>query len=165
MNRVNVAISTLLMAAFTSSAAAQSADIAEQVKACAGVKDQAARLACFDTLGERVLREEPAGRGPKPEKTARPEAEAAASASLEPLPDDLGMSKNVQYVGWITSCRKGASDDWFFFFDNGQVWKEVNGRSRRFKECNFEATITMDGFGYKMRIDGSDRTIRVKRHR
>jgi hypothetical protein len=165
MTRSNAAIFILLTTVFTSSGAAQSVDTVEELKACARMTDSDARLACFDNLGERVLREEPADTTPTQEKTTRPEPETATTTNAESLPDELGRSKTTEYVGLITSCKQDGRGDWYFFFDNGQVWKEVNKRSRRFKECNFNATITEDGFGYKMRIDGSDRTIRVRRHR
>jgi len=167
MIRSNTAIFILLITVFTSSGVAQSVDTVEELKVCAKMADHDARLACFDDLGERVLREEqnPADIKPTQEKVAQPEAVAATPTNAQPLPDDLGNPKAVEYVGLITSCKKGRSGTWFFFFDNGQVWKDVNSRKLRFKECNFNATITRDAFGYKMRIDGEDRTIRVRRNR
>ena len=153
------------MTAFASPGAAQSVDAIEELRICAGLADQEARLACFDDLSERVLQEETADKSPTQEKTVRPEAETATPRVAQPLPDELGNAAEIEYVGLITSCKKGHYGDWFFFFDNGQVWKEVKKRNRRFKECNFNVTITKDAFGYKMRIEGEDRTIRVRRHR
>lgn len=165
MTQSNTAIFILLITVFASSGAAQSLDAAEELKVCARMTDEDARFACFDNLGERVLREESADREPAPEKMAQPEAITATATDVQPLPDDLGNPKNVQYGGLITSCKKGYYGNWFFFFDNGQVWKEVNNRNLRFKECNFIATITKDAFGYKMQIDGREKAIRVKRNR
>lgn len=164
MTRSNTAIPVFLLAMFTSSGVAQSVDPVEELRICAAITDQNARLVCFDNLGERVLREEPADRNPA-QQEVRAESETETATNVEPLPDDLGSSKNVQYVGLITSCERGHYGDWFFIFDNGQVWKDVNNRRLRFKECNFKATITKDAFGYKMQIDGMDATIRVKRSR
>ena len=89
-----------------------------------------------------------------------------SATNAEPLPDDFGVSgpKTTEYRGVVTSCRQGHYGDWYFVFDNGQVWKEVNRRNRRFKECDFDVTIAKDSFGYKMRIESLDKTIRVKRH-
>ena len=165
MTRSNTTIFILLITVFTSSGVAQSADTVEELEVCAKMTDQDARLACFDNLGERVLREESADKKSTQEKMAQPEAETATATNAQPLPDDLGKAKNIQYVGLITSCKKGYYGDWYFIFDNGQVWKDVNNRDLRFKECNFNATITKDAFGYKMRIDGVEKTIRVKRNR
>ena len=189
MTQSNTAIFILLITVFASSGVAQSLDAVEELKVCATMTDQDARFACLDNLGERVLREESADREPAPEKMAepeaitatareesadrepapekmaQPEAVTATATDVQPLPDDLGNPKNVQYGGLITSCKKGYYGNWFFVFDNGQVWKEVNNRNLRFKECNFNATITKDAFGYKMQIDGREKAIRVKRNR
>lgn len=165
MTRSKTAIFILLITVFTSSGVAQSADTIEELKVCARLTDRDARLACFDNLGERVLREEPAEKKPTQGKLAQPEAVTTTATDTQPLPDDYGESKTIQYSGLITSCKKGQSGNWYFFFDNGQVWKEVNKRNLRFKECNFNATITKGMLGYKMRIDDVDKTIRVRRNR
>ena len=164
MTRSNTSIFILLITVFTSSGIAQSVDPVEELKACAKMTDRDARIACFDNLGERVLREESADKKPTQEEVAQPEAVTATASNVQPLPDDLGKSSGINYSGLITSCKKGYYGNWYFFFDNGQVWKEVNTRNLRFKECNFNATITKDAFGYKMQIDGVDKTIRVRRN-
>jgi hypothetical protein len=165
MTRSIAAIFIILITVFTSSGVAQPVDTVEELKVCARMTDQEARLACFDNLGERVLREEPAAEKPTQDQMPRPEAVTATETNAQPLPDDYGSSKSIQYSGLITSCKKGHYGNWYFIFDNGQVWKEVNKRNLRFKECNFNATITRDAFGYKMRIDGVEKTIRVRRNR
>ena len=165
MTRSNTAIFILLITVFTSSGIAQSVDPVEELKACAKMTDRNARFACFDNLGERVLREEPADKKPTQEKMAQPEAVTATATNAQPLPNDFGSSKSIQYNGLITSCKKGHYGGWYFIFDNGQVWKEANNRNLRFKECNFNATITRDSFGYKIQIDDVEKTIRVRRIR
>jgi len=165
MTRSNTAIFIFVIAMFASSGFAQSMDTIEELKVCARVTDQDARLACFDKLGKRVLREESADNGPMQEERVQPEAATEAGTIVMPLPDELGSSKTVQFVGLITSCKKGQYGDWYFIFDNDQVWKNTNSRNLRFKACHFNATITRDAFGYKMRIEGEEGTIRVKRIR
>jgi hypothetical protein len=140
-------------------------DPVEELKACAKMTDRDARLACFDNLGERMLREESADKKPTRENVAQPEAVTSTATNAQPLPDELGISRDIQYIGLITSCKKGHHGDWYFIFDNGQVWKAVNKRNLRFKECNFNVTITKDTFGYKMQIDGVEKTIRIRRNR
>ena len=168
MTRTNAAIFMLLTMVYTHAGIAQSADPIEELKACAEMTDRDARLACFDSLGQQALGEQPAASEPKREEVVQPEAAPVETAtSAQPLPDDLGVSepKAIEYSGMVTSCQKGHYGDWYFIFDNGQVWKEVNRRNHRFKECNFNVTIAKDTFGYKMRIDSLDKTMRVKRHR
>ncbi len=165
---VLTAIATIAM---SMTAVAQDADIVASLKACADVTEQDARLACYDKLGERVLGQETAvvPAAPQevvqPQQEAQPEVVAEAAPRVEPLPDDLGRDENVQYRGVISSCKKGHYGDWYFYFENGQIWKEVSNRSARLRECEFPATITRDTFGYKMRIDGIDKTLRVKRQK
>ena len=165
MTQSITAIFILLITVFASTGVAQSEDIVEELKSCARMTDQDARFACFDNLGERVLREEPADKKPTQEKVAQPEAVTATATDAQPLPDDYGSIKSIKYTGLITSCKQGHYGDWYFIFDNGQVWKEVNKSKLRFKECNFNATITRYAFGYKMQIDGIEKSIRVKRNR
>ena len=194
MTRSSTAIFTLLIMSSTSAGIAQSADPIEELKACARMEDPHARFACLDYLGQRVLGEESAHQEPVQEEVTQPEAETTATApdaqpeaeatatapdaqpeaettatvpDAQPLPDDLGVteSKTVNYSGMITSCRQGHYGNWYFTFDNGQVWKEVTRRNRRFKDCSFNVTITKDGFGYKMHIDSLDTTFRVRRHK
>ena len=167
MTRSNTAIFTLAIMVFASAAIGQSADPVDELEACARMTDRDARFACFDDLGQRILGEESADEGPTQEEVVQPEAVIAQPPTdPEPLPDDLGVSgpRTTEYSGTVTSCKKGHYGDWYFVFDNGQVWKEVNRRNRRFKDCNFNVTITKDSFGYKMQIDGLGKTVRVKRH-
>lgn len=99
------------------------------------------------------------------------EGVAAVMPAAESLPDDLGgreFSKDSELAEnqnreRITSCRKDLRDKWSFYFENGQVWKQVDSRRRRFRDCDFMATITRDTFGYKMQIDGKKERIRVSR--
>ena len=170
MTRSNTAILLLVIAMYTSPGIAQSADPAEELKACAKMTDREARLACLETLGERVLRDESADSTSARQQVAQPEAIPKAT-DTEPLPDDPDVStlgndqesNSTVYSGMITSCRKDAYGYWYFISENGQVWKEVRKRNRKFSECNFNVTITNDIFGYKMRIDTLEKTVRVKR--
>ena len=175
MTRSITAIFILVVAMFAFPGVAISADTIEELKVCAGMTDDDARLACFDKLGERALQESSVAQEPRQEEVVEPVAVAVAVTAaeadgvtetatvIEPLPDDLGGPDNVQYSTVVTSCKEGYYGDLYFVFDNGQVWKHTGSRRLRLKDCNFNATITKDGFGYKMRADGVDGTIRVKR--
>ncbi len=146
---------------------AWSADPIADIRTCAGVTDDDARLACFDELAQRVQHEEP------------PVAPTAAAATEKPeeasLPEHLGgaefeeQSENfeTEHQGTITECQQGRDGRWYFEFSNGQVWKQSNLERQRFRECSMPATISRDGFGYKMAIEvkGKEKTIRVSRVR
>ncbi len=185
MTRARTALSIILIAAVASSVDAQSPGADEELRDCAKVSDRYARLACYDSLSESLLGEQtneevsmqevpmqeaprqeaPRQEAPTQEAVAEPETVVASEPETQPLPDDFGKSdSNVTYSGMITACRQGHYGDWYFVFDNGQVWKETNNRRLRFKECNFKAKISKDGFGYRLTIEGEEKTYRVRRH-
>jgi len=97
---------------------------------------------------------------------------APSQAESSPMPDDLGVEKKKEekpaekksYRGHVRSCGQMSDDRWYFVFDSGQVWKQSGNGKYRFKECDFDVTITKDFFSYKMEIDGG-KTLRVKRER
>jgi nucleoid-associated protein YgaU len=103
-----------------------------------------------------------------------PEPVAAAVATqgpeYAPLTDDIG-AWNIRTANnakrpiraTVTRCFRNARDDYFFHFENGQIWKYKGNRRLRYKECSFDVTITRDGFGYKMQPIGEDRTLRISR--
>ena len=67
--------------------------------------------------------------------------------------------------GKVTKCQQDVNDKWYFYFDNGQVWKQRSNSRLRFPDCDFWVTITEDTFGYKMTIEGEDKQIRIGRIR
>ena len=127
-----------------------------QIANCSAIRKDATRLRCYDSLSAETVKKI----GGEPE--------------LEQLPEDIGGGKfetgprqEELNRGLVVSCKKSLDKKWFFIFDNGQVWKQVNADNRRYnyKGCNFYVTVKKDGFGYKMQIDGKGREIRIKRHK
>lgn len=150
-------------------------DPATELAACARIVDDSERVTCYEELGNRVLANQT--------DTSQADAAAIGTAAVaempEPtteaagLPDDLGGSKFEEAAagegppsqGRVIRCEEGSDNRWFFYFEGGQVWKQNDDRRRRFKDCDFIATIAKDMFGYKMQIDGVDGKIRVNRKR
>ncbi len=179
MKPVQIASSLILALCVTPVPAsqAQSLDPTEAIQTCAAERADEARLACFDNLAQQLRYDEPVADVQAPEAPPEPEpavAPAVTTAATEteapPMPDDLGGSSFEEqetngFIGTITRCEKGHYGNWFFYFENGQIWQEVNIKNHRFKDCNFNATITKDFFGYRMQIEGMDKKIRVKRNR
>lgn len=127
-----------------------------KLQACSTTVANEARLACFDALAKSLVsaKSEPSDR----------------SASL---PENLGGGKfnksetqRLGNQGQVTSCKPSHDGRWFFMFDNGQIWKQVNLDRRRtkYKNCDFSVVIKKDGFGYKMHIESLAKVVRVKRH-
>lgn len=120
--------------------------------------------------------EEPAATAPLAAAAAVTETRVVETVSPEPeserLPDDLGIEKKEEkkpaekqsYRGHVQSCGQMSDNRWYFVFDSGQMWKQSSDGTYRFRECDFDVTITKDFFGYKMKIDGG-KTLRVKRER
>ena len=65
----------------------------------------------------------------------------------------------------VVQCQQDRDGAWYFKFDNGQVWKQVDGTSRRFKDCDFPVVVSKDGFGYKMQVEGEGAKIRISRRK
>ena len=153
-------------------APAWSAEPLSEIKACAEVEDPGARLACFDQLAERLQDEEVAVKA-----ASAAEVNEAVASSNEPaeaaLPEHLGgadfeeQAENFEtrHQGTITRCEQASDGRWYFWFNNGQVWRQSNRERQRFRECNFLATVSRDAFGYKMVVDvnGKQKSTRVSR--
>jgi len=97
-----------------------------------------------------------------------------APAEVVPLSDDVGKSsvkraeapKSQKYSTRVTRCVENKqSGQYYFYFDNGQVWKQSKYRRLRWKECEFDVIVTKGIWGYEMYIPEKDRTIRISRLR
>jgi hypothetical protein len=159
------AVSMFVMCAPALALAQSSADLG----GCSTIEDDAKRVACYDEIagGESTVQEVTTE-----DAVAISGQEAAESEELAPLTDDVGAEglnkketedDDKPVRGRITSCRKDSFGDYFFSFDNGQVWKEKSDNRLYFKECDFSVTISRDFFGYKMQIDGEKGRIRIAR--
>ena len=166
--RKTICISALLLIASLSLASeshGEGLDSLAELKKCARTEGRDARIACYELLGERALSEDVEG------SVAAPAAATASTA--ERLPDDLGGldfakqagAADLAKRGHVESCRKASDSKWFYIFESGQVWKQVDNRRVRHRDCDFYVTITRDGLGYKMQIDGKESKIRVNRRK
>lgn len=158
ISRVSIFIVAILSLFQSLSVSAKSSEpLAVQIKACTILSEGDARLMCFDTLAQELSK-----------------AEINNKEQADTLPESLGgvrFDKNAKKFeinrGRLASCQKSHDGRWFFIFENGQVWKQVNHSQRhnKFKGCNFSVVIKKDGFGYKMHIEELSRVVRVKRHK
>lgn len=99
---------------------------------------------------------------------------AVAVEAPPSLPEEIGggqFDKKAaaavpQERGQVVSCRHDPNYYYSFTFDNGQIWRQIDGRRfRRPRDCEFVAIITKDKFGYKMQVEGDEHKYRVKRIR
>ena len=106
---------------------------------------------------------------PEPVKTA--EAQAEPANTFPKMTDDLGgpefrkrAGKTMPtFAGVVTSCRKDSYGKYYFYFDNDQIWKQSGGARLRYRECQFNVTVTKDFGGYVMRIEGRKGRVRIRR--
>lgn len=159
------------------------ADESEGWRRCASVDSDEERLACYDRESGRAGRSEDATEQPAPapppvatedsittDSGAKTEEKAAATE----MPEDFGAeqvkggeSNEQDRTAWatVTSCEKDGYNKYYFFLDNGQVWKQIDSDRLRVKGCDFRILITRDAFGYKLQIDGKGQRTRVQRVR
>ncbi len=189
-------------------AAAAESSVEEDLKQCAALQDQAARLACYDGIVARMPDAEP----PTPEVTApvleQPSEEAVAAEEVSDADSVVADAEQVSKdaVAAVTeeasdegaaaaeeaAAAKAANDErlatlgqpgeqvevqarvvrctrdsrrryYYFYFENGQIWKQKSDRRLRYKECDFNVTITKDFFGYRMVPEGETGKIRIAR--
>ena len=112
----------------------------------------------------------PAPSSPAPEPVAAPLPEPVPLATrtlddidAETSPEAAREEQELAIRAKVTRCEKDARKKYYFVFENGQVWKQSSDKRLRYKECDFEVTITKDFFGYKMHPDGEKRRIRIAR--
>ena len=160
MPRTGLTISILGTIALTASAEVHAQDSSDMAR-CAELENADARLACYD----EVIGQSSSSR-PNPEAAEKEPTPLTEEVGQEQLDSkDKPHQEPEAFAGRVTDCRQNADGKWYFYFANGQVWKERNSGRQRFKDCDFEATITKDVFGYKMQVDGEGKKIRIGRVR
>jgi len=176
---------SLAMFAGTQTAIAQ-----ESIEDCGSIGNDAERLACYDRVHSQpspapapvpvpVPESEPAPVAPV-EAAAEPVHEVDAPGSVqEPQPKVVALDDEVGSEtldrkgderddeplirGHVRSCKANKNSRFFFFFDNGQVWKQKDNTRIPWRDCDFDVTIEKDFFGYKMTPDGERRRVRIER--
>lgn len=137
---------------------------------CGSIEDDASRLACYDS---QALPPKPV-EAPPPEDSppSKPVEAPVPMEATQPAPLDeeigkeaLGREEDEELVvhGTVVRCVEDATSKYLFYFDNGQIWKQKDNTTIRWKECAFDVTITKDFFGYKMIPVGEKRKVRIGR--
>lgn len=160
---VFVLAATLLMA----SAKVRAQDLSDMAR-CAELEDADARLACYDEVTGRN-----SSSVPEPAADELEPVDISPGRDPIPLTEEFGLEQvegkpetdSTIVRGKVTSCQKDANDKWYFYFDNGQVWKQRSRARLGSRECDFWVTISRDTLGYKMQIEGEEKQIRIGRIR
>jgi len=181
---------TVVAAICAGTAVATPEDIVAELKSCARMSESNARTSCYEALGKRVIEDKssPAttaetvpSPAESPEPAAGVAATATASSAVAPAPasqpqmeDNMGGYKYAEKASdhpdndihtRVVQCQQDRDKVWFFKFENGQVWKQVDRSRLNFKDCDFPVVVSKDGFGYKLQVEGEGRKIRISRRK
>jgi len=137
-------------------------NLIEDLDRCRSISNEDARLVCFDGIGKARLNAAPQDIPPAP-----PEAEVTDPVEYKVLSDDVGLMVSeadpIAFLATISDCVLAPNYQFYFYFDNGQVWRYLGNKKLRYRECNLAAKITEDRMGYSMQIDGETRSLRIER--
>jgi hypothetical protein len=160
----------LLGSAVLAASSGVRAQDANSIARCADIEDADARLACYDeAFGQ--------GRSPGPAAEAPLKAADDATSGSAPLPlteqvgagqldrKDRPEPEQERFEGRVVECKRDSRNTWYFYFDNGQVWKQRSNTRFTNRDCDFTVTISRDSFGYTMQIEGETKKLRVGRVR
>lgn len=144
--------------------------VADGLRKCSLVEDPGARLACFDSLNGRPMpppKEQQAPGVPvEPADTQVPVKAAGVKAPVEAVAA-AATANDTQDApmlrGRVTRCDKNISDQVVFYLDNGQVWRQSNHKRLSFRNCDFDVTFSKGVLGHTMKLEGGERTVRVRR--
>jgi hypothetical protein len=126
---------------------------------CGAIEDATSRLECYDEVAKRASAPQQPVEAPKQPVESAPVKDKPETAKKV---DEEG-ERDETFAATVTRCEEAYDGKYFFFFDNGQVWKQVKADRERYRDCDFNVTVTRDWFGYKMQRDGKKRRIRISR--
>jgi hypothetical protein len=157
-----LSLATLLL---SSLANATPADVLK----CTELRDDAARLACYDRTvpGLRALPPQAAAVA-QPPKSPAPPVPPEQRFGAERLNKEDKQAALAEDVETINATLKDAYERspgrWVFTLDNGQVWQQVVTQSLNGVKPGRKVTIEKGVFGsYNLRVDGIKALIKVTR--
>jgi hypothetical protein len=140
------------------------------IEQCREFTDAEARLACYDRIGEPV-----SGNHERTESSQEPEAEphpsmiGAKSEDSEygALGDDTGLPNEAEaskpILVTVSRCGEAANFNFYFYLDNGQVWRYTGAKQLRYRSCDGVAILVEDRLGFTLQMEGDSARLRVKR--
>jgi hypothetical protein len=165
------------------SAAAQAAS-SDAVQRCAGIADDRARLACYDSLFGRPAAPEPAVASSVAEAPAAGAAAATAAVAPAAAPSnpaaDFGLSEAAKrarepeqsreqfpdsVTGTIAKIGRKPAGEFVVTLENGQVWTQLQVDVRARVAVGDTVTIKKAALGSYMLVTASRYATRVRRVR
>lgn len=162
-----VGIPALALIAGMSVQAQQSDSLPGDIAECRKIEEVSARTACYDRIDvPDATSPDSAGRADEAPDEAVAETEEQQSVH-KALTDDVGLAAPDDSVKpilvTVIRCEAGNYRNFYFHFDNGQIWKYIGGKKLRYKDCNTTADLVEDGFGFTLQMTGDRAKHRVKR--
>ena len=128
-------------------------DLRSALDQCRLISDADVRLECYDSIGDDAATDVPAA-VPAPPPGNEPDADFG-------LPEK--ETKYQFYNVTVDRCGQAANRRFYFYFDNGQVWRYLGDKKLRYRNCNLTATVKEDRFGYALQFDNETRFHRIQR--
>lgn len=145
----------------------------EALRQCREYSDIGKRLACYDHIGEPapIVETTTVPADAEPQDTAAAVAEVPQEleddSQYRELTDDIGLPMQEggekTFLATISRCGLASNRIFYFYFENGQIWKYLGHRRLKYRDCNFEAKIIEDAFGFALQIEGESRLLRIIR--
>lgn len=164
--------------------------VSNAMKSCANIVEDKDRLSCFDQIVASMNEaptvspaENPAPMAALPEPVQPEDVATVATSEPTPAPQAEPASRSTEIEFGLENVRgsratksmtarvmndfSGWDGDTVFELDNGQVWVQAeSGRMNYRGSDNPEVTIRRKAFGaFRLSVEGSNKTIRVKRRR
>lgn len=153
------ALAAVLLAAGQVLAAADL--VPPSLRACASVKRNSERLACYDQAIEQLSSDSAAATGTV-ERSAEAMFGASAARSNEPA-STIEREEVTSLRAHVTAMRHDSSGALVIDLDNGQQWRQTGGSSSPLLEVGHEITITRAALNSFRMSTPSGRALKVKR--
>jgi hypothetical protein len=152
----------------------------EAIERCRTIADDVHRLACYDRIGRPETApthalEAPGDSVPEPlpkdqgAQVLGSPVVAAEDTEYGELTDDVGLPKSADDYKpipvTVVRCEQSNNRKWYFYFDNGQVWKYLGAQTLRYRGCSTPGMLIEDGLGFALQMDADTAKLRVKRVR
>ena len=131
------------------------------LRACANVKKNSERLACYDQTIERLSSDSTSADGAA-EHSAEASFGASSTHSEEPV-RTLEREELTAVSARVTALSRDAAGALVINLDNGQQWLQTSGTSTPLLEVGHEITITRAALNSFRLSTPSGRVLKVKR--
>jgi hypothetical protein len=131
------------------------------LRACATVKKNSERLACYDQMIEH-LSSDPASAQGAPARTAEASFGASTPHGEQPV-RTIEREELTSVSAHVTALSRDAAGALLINLDNGQQWLQTSGTSSPLLEIGHEVTITRAALNSFRLSTPSGRVLKVKR--